>query len=60
VTEPNLFTEANVAALCDSRIGDIRDTLMSEYDVDAETCERELDLLLGELEKDGLVELRPE
>ena len=25
VTEPNLFTEANVAALCDSRIGDIRD-----------------------------------
>jgi len=25
VTEPNLFTEANVAALCDSRLCDIRD-----------------------------------
>ena len=42
------------------RIGDIRDALMSEYDVDRATCERELDQLLGELEKDGLVELRPE
>jgi len=25
VTEPNLFTDANVAGLCDSRIGDIRE-----------------------------------
>jgi len=24
-TEPNLYTEANIASLCDSRIGDIRD-----------------------------------
>jgi hypothetical protein len=39
------------------RFSEIRDALASEYDVDPETCERELHLLLKELEEDGLVEM---
>lgn len=41
------------------KLSDIRDTLLAEYDVDAETCERELRMVLGELEADGLVVMEP-
>jgi hypothetical protein len=37
------------------RISDIRDALLDEFEVDPETCERELRAVLAELEKDGLV-----
>lgn len=39
------------------RISQIRDALLSEYEVDVETCERELRGVLAVLERDGLVEL---
>ena len=41
------------------RFSELRDTLLEEYEVDAETCERELMDLLKDLEKDGLVALEP-
>jgi PqqD family protein of HPr-rel-A system len=41
------------------RLGEIRDALLEEFDVDPETCEREIRQLLKELEADGLVELQP-
>jgi PqqD family protein of HPr-rel-A system len=41
------------------RLSEIRDSLLEEFDVDPETCEREVRQLLQELEADGLIELRP-
>jgi Coenzyme PQQ synthesis protein D (PqqD) len=41
------------------RVSELRDELMREFDVDPETCARQLDELLKELEMDGLVELEP-
>ena len=46
IEEPKLFS-------------DLRDTLMGEYEVDEDTCGRELMDLLKDLEKDGLVILEP-
>ena len=37
----------------------LRETLLREYEVDAETCDRELDVLLGELQRHGLVAVEP-
>jgi hypothetical protein len=39
------------------RISDIRDALLTEFEVDPETCERELRAVLADLEADGLVVL---
>ena len=39
------------------RLSELRDTLTREFEVDSETCERQLGDLLKELEADGLVEL---
>jgi Coenzyme PQQ synthesis protein D (PqqD) len=39
------------------RVSELRDELTREFDVDPETCERQLGELLSELEADGLVEL---
>ena len=39
------------------RISDIRDALLTEFEVDPETCERELRSVLADLEADGLVVL---
>ena len=39
------------------RLSEIRDTLVGEYDVDPETCERDLRELLRDLEQDGLVSI---
>lgn len=39
------------------RLSEIRDTLVGEYDVDPETCERDLRDLLRDLEQDGLVSI---
>jgi hypothetical protein len=41
------------------RLGELRDALVAEYDVDPETCEREIAGLLRALEADGLVTLEP-
>ena len=41
------------------RLSALRDALTDRYEVDAETCELQLRELLAELERDGLVELRP-
>ena len=41
------------------RLSELRDALVGEFDVDAETCERQLLELLRELEGDGLIELKP-
>ena len=40
-----------------TRLGALRDALLNDYDVDAETCERDLRELLRELEQDGLVSI---
>lgn len=37
------------------RIGEIRETLLGEYEVDAATCTSELEALLATLERSGLV-----
>lgn len=37
------------------RISELRQSLLSEYDVDEETCDRQLRELLAELEGDGLI-----
>lgn len=42
------------------RVVDLRDALVGLFAVDEATCERELDALLSELEKDGLIERRLE
>lgn len=39
------------------RLSEIRDSLVAEYEVDAETCERDLRDLLRDLERDGLVSI---
>ena len=39
------------------RLSEIREILLGEYDVDPETCEKELRAVLAELEQDGLVAL---
>lgn len=36
----------------------VRDALLRDFDVDPDTCASQLTDLLGELERDGLVELR--
>ena len=41
------------------RTSELRDALVVEYDVDPETCEREIGELLKALEADGLVALEP-
>lgn len=41
------------------RFSELRDRLLAEYEIDAETCERELNALLDELEADGLVAREP-
>ena len=38
-------------------VGYLRDTLVSEYDVDPQRCERDLRALLGELVAKGLVRI---
>lgn len=40
------------------RVSELRDALLAEYDIDADTCESQLIELLRELERDGLVELQ--
>ncbi len=42
-----------------ARFSAIRDRLLAEYQVDPETCERELAALIDELEADGLVAREP-
>jgi hypothetical protein len=41
------------------RLSEIRDALLTEFEVDAATCEKEVAELVRELEADGLVELQP-
>jgi hypothetical protein len=41
------------------RLSELRDALVSEFDVEPEVCEAQLLDLLKDLEGDGLVELRP-
>jgi hypothetical protein len=36
-------------------VGKIRDTLLEEYDIDKETCEKDLLSLLSDLEHEGLI-----
>lgn len=54
-------TATRVWALIETpkRLSALRDELMTEYDVDAATCETELRALLGELEADGLIQMEP-
>ena len=40
-----------------TRLSAVRDSLLRDYDVDAETCERDLRDLLRTLEQDGLVSI---
>ena len=40
------------------RVSEIREILLSEYEVEPEACEAQLRDLLGELEKDGLIEMK--
>jgi len=42
------------------RLGELRDALVRDYDVEPDVCEAQLLDLLKDLEADGLVELRPE
>lgn len=39
------------------KVGELRDAVMNQYDVDAEQCERDLLSLLGDLEKNGLIQV---
>jgi hypothetical protein len=41
------------------RLSELQARLLEEYEVDAETCARELKVLLEELQADGLVALEP-
>ena len=41
------------------RLGEIRDALVSEFDVAPDVCQEQLVDLLRNLEADGLVDLRP-
>ncbi|HEX9966182.1 MAG TPA: PqqD family peptide modification chaperone [Allosphingosinicella sp.] len=40
------------------RVSEIREVLLREYEVEPEACEAQLRDLLGELESDGLIELK--
>ena len=39
-------------------VSEIRDTLLAEYEVDSEQCDRELLALLQQLEAEGLIEVK--
>jgi len=39
-------------------VRDLREALLREYEVDADRCQSDLDILLEELQKHGLVEVR--
>lgn len=39
-------------------VGELRDTLLEEYDVEAERCERDLLSLLEKMRGEGLIEVR--
>jgi Flp pilus assembly CpaE family ATPase len=41
-------------------IAEIRDTIVSEYDVDEERCERDLFTLLEQMRSEGLIEAHGE
>ena len=41
------------------RLSELRDRLLDEYEVAPKECEAQLRELLGELEKDGLIEMDP-
>jgi hypothetical protein len=41
------------------RLSEIRDLLLEEFEVTPEACERDVHNVLVELEKDGLVDLKP-
>ena len=41
------------------RVGEIRDVLLGEYDVEPGLCESDLFVLLSRLLEQGLIELRP-
>lgn len=53
------LTAARIWALIEQPVSfaELRQALLGEFDVDAETCDRELMELLRELERDGLIEL---
>ena len=52
-------TATRIWALIDQprRLSELRDVLLAEYDIDADSCEQQLRALLAELEQDGLVSL---
>lgn len=52
-------TATRIWAMLDQprRVSELRDALLGDYDVDAQTCEAQVIDLLRELERDGLVEL---
>ena len=39
---------------------DVRDALLRDFEVEPDVCAAQLTDLLGELERDGLIELRPD
>lgn len=39
-------------------VEELRNTLLREYDVDAELCERDLLELLGRMQREGLIEVK--
>ncbi len=41
-------------------VGELRDTILAQYDVDSKQCERDLLTLLGDLAARGLIDLRDE
>lgn len=41
-------------------LGEVRDTILSEYDVDAARCEADIRALLENLAAEGLIEIRSE
>ena len=54
-------TATRVWALIDTprRLSELRDELMTEFEVEPEACEAQLRDLLTDLEAEGLVEMRP-
>jgi hypothetical protein len=54
-------TATRVWALIEApkRVSEIRDALLTEFDVDRSTCETQLMELLRDLEADDLIELQP-
>ena len=40
-------------------LAELRGALLAEYDVEPELCDRQLRELLGELQRDGLIEIKP-